>query len=607
LSDRNAVVFVVVGVVAPTKRSADRAPGVGPGGGLRMHATTPGNDSCFAVDDAACDEERDHDLPLGQRASHLRDDGVWLRGPRGAYLVQVDDDGWVVTKEGEDDARFFPGTQAGVALLSAEVVAADVAMPPELARRSCTTARMRKLLERLLRDRAMRAGLPIKAIFAARGARWGSPIVWTRAFREQRGLVDDLLSHRPFAFVLAHERELVGPGAANLRDALVVSDASGLLQLVHTGYRPTWDAASVGVVRRPRPAALGGPVSTKDAERAAAGQTTVDAKNDAFAARVKALVRWRDLLARGGRASRAHNLMIDRYGAVLEPGELATLSRVPLACPPRSRVHVALFFAVAAEGHHEIHAPLLELVQRASVADINTALRRHGGAPAAGAPPDDSVLVDDGAPPEHVVRACRASFQQLARLLVGRTVVRGLSLPAFIEHVLAQRAEERTALVCFNPTAGGNTWFGGIVDPIRGDFRAQLGDREAQLPPPPIPLPEDPRVRFLATVGDVLREADQMEHCVGSHLPRAACGRVWLFHVEHEGEHATVEVDDAGAITECNGPRNRGNGAVDVALELLEAWAEPLRQGQPRGRLWCVRPARPRRFDLEPLELEDPF
>ena len=78
---------------------------------------------------------------------------------------------------------------------------------------------------------------------------------------------------------------------------------------------------------------------------------------------------------------------------------------------------------------------------------------------------------------------------------------------------------------------------------------------------PPIPLPSDSAIRHLGTVEDIVDEGQRMGHCVASYVPEAIAGRCYLFHVEHEGDAATVMVQWDGAITEAAGPRNRRNEA----------------------------------------------
>lgn len=165
-------------------------------------------DTNIAADDR--DEDDVSKRPLLERASHLHPDDVWLRGPRGGFLVRVVDDGWVVTSvpdrganaplcavddhnrddhdddhddgHAERDGRFVPASQPAHAQLAASLVDAYVALPPGVtqARRATTTATMRQLLERLLRERARRAGAPVDDIVAALATTTGNPLVWTQ-------------------------------------------------------------------------------------------------------------------------------------------------------------------------------------------------------------------------------------------------------------------------------------------------------------------------------------------------------------------------------------------------------------------------------------------
>jgi hypothetical protein len=288
--------------------------------------------------------------------------------------------------------------------------------------------------------------------------------------------------------------------------------------------------------------------------------------------RVKALAQWRDRLACGGRASRALNVLLDRFGATLSTGQLAQLPHVRLVCPPHSSLQVELLLAIAREGDARANAALLELVQRATATEVRDALALVRIGPAAQREHRQQLIDVDGEPPIALVQAASFAFHRLAELLVGRRPVPGMSLPAFTQHAYRERAAEHDA----------------VRDRLRavGDARTSTttqaplqGPAQGHLPLPPIPLPVDPRVRFLATVDDVHAEATLMQHCVLTHLPRAMLGRVWLFHVEDDGQHATVEVDDCGRVVECNGPRNRHHDAVDVARELLHRWAAPLRSG----------------------------
>jgi PcfJ-like protein len=90
---------------------------------------------------------------------------------------------------------------------------------------------------------------------------------------------------------------------------------------------------------------------------------------------------------------------------------------------------------------------------------------------------------------------------------------------------------------------------------------------------PPIALPGVAGVRFLDTVGAVCAEAEQMRHCVASYVDLAMTGNCFLFHVDHEGEEATVEVGCEGRVRQAQGPRNLRNKAARWGKRVLNRWA----------------------------------
>jgi len=100
---------------------------------------------------------------------------------------------------------------------------------------------------------------------------------------------------------------------------------------------------------------------------------------------------------------------------------------------------------------------------------------------------------------------------------------------------------------------------------------AELG-AETKALMPPIPLPETPGVTFLDTVGAICQEGADMGHCVGSYASRAVKGVYFLFHVEHDGDRATIQVDYQGGVVQAHGPRNQSNGAARWGRRVLRQW-----------------------------------
>ena len=81
---------------------------------------------------------------------------------------------------------------------------------------------------------------------------------------------------------------------------------------------------------------------------------------------------------------------------------------------------------------------------------------------------------------------------------------------------------------------------------------------------------------------DIVDEGQRMGHCVASYVPEAIAGRCYLFHVDHEGDAATVMVQWDGAITEAAGPRNRRNEALPWGVGQLRQWARWLQLAETR-------------------------
>jgi hypothetical protein len=96
---------------------------------------------------------------------------------------------------------------------------------------------------------------------------------------------------------------------------------------------------------------------------------------------------------------------------------------------------------------------------------------------------------------------------------------------------------------------------------------------------PPIEVPADERLRFLATVADVCEEGTLMENCVASYAQRAVRGDCYLFHASHNGEEATVHLDRAGKVVQAAGPRNQRNAAATWGSRVLGRWGREFPAG----------------------------
>ena len=118
----------------------------------------------------------------------------------------------------------------------------------------------------------------------------------------------------------------------------------------------------------------------------------------------------------------------------------------------------------------------------------------------------------------------------------------------------------------------------------RDCWREQAEEATRDLPDdalvavPPIPLPQVDGIRFLSTVGDLRNESAVMQHCIRHYSKPAGDGACYLFHVEHEGDQASVEVSPFGFVAQSQGPRNSQNRATEWGRKVLGGWAKGMRE-----------------------------
>ena len=94
---------------------------------------------------------------------------------------------------------------------------------------------------------------------------------------------------------------------------------------------------------------------------------------------------------------------------------------------------------------------------------------------------------------------------------------------------------------------------------------------------PSIPLPENTSIKFLDTYQSVINEGKIMEHCIAQYAERAVRGYSYLFHVDYEGEMASVEVDPVGYVQQSYGKRDCSNKASEYGRKELNRWARKLK------------------------------
>lgn len=93
---------------------------------------------------------------------------------------------------------------------------------------------------------------------------------------------------------------------------------------------------------------------------------------------------------------------------------------------------------------------------------------------------------------------------------------------------------------------------------------------------PPIPFPEDENIKFLDSYKAVYDEGELMGHCIAQYAQNAVKGYCYLFHIDYNGEMASVEVSPNGYISQSYGPKDTKNKASEYGKTELGKWAKKL-------------------------------
>ena len=98
---------------------------------------------------------------------------------------------------------------------------------------------------------------------------------------------------------------------------------------------------------------------------------------------------------------------------------------------------------------------------------------------------------------------------------------------------------------------------------------------------PPIELPKIPGITFLTNVSAICQEGARMHHCISSYSRQAVEGRCYLFHIEKDGEEASVMVTYNGEVSQSYGPMDCQNKASIWGARILRSWGKSLNNSQP--------------------------
>lgn len=235
--------------------------------------------------------------------------------------------------------------------------------------------------------------------------------------------------------------------------------------------------------------------------------------------------------------TRSANARHDRY--------LCSLADIDLVAPLASEAHLELlgeYLAVLPRKQQAAHRSRLALVQRATPQAI------------------DDVIVATAEVFRLDPKDRRKVFLRLAPYLVREDP----STPAMEFRALVVAILERVSSYLDEQRA------------LRAVRKAQqvktASGTTVALARPPIGVSFHPSVRFLGTAAEVVAEGRAMHHCIATRIPHAVRGYCYLFHVEHKGQRASVEVSRAGDVIEARGPCNEDNGAARFGIAMLHKW-----------------------------------
>lgn len=235
---------------------------------------------------------------------------------------------------------------------------------------------------------------------------------------------------------------------------------------------------------------------------------------------------WRDTLSPSAVSLKALNKTLDKLPRGLRIHQIYHLSRVHLQQPITNRLHLIAVLEGADHHHWALHEAVF---LRANEAAVKEAAAVFG------------YTLKVSSKVDHISRAIR-SILDYPNTYNGDLVG------------LARRSHEWHNQAHITPAR----------PPLRFDQVLPLLDLD-------YPYLEEEGITPLRTVGDVVSEGEIMHHCVGSYAGVASEGQSFLFHVEHNGEWATIELAPDGWIRQAQGPRNMFNSACKWGTEILQA------------------------------------
>jgi hypothetical protein len=250
---------------------------------------------------------------------------------------------------------------------------------------------------------------------------------------------------------------------------------------------------------------------------------------------IESLLDWRNLSAYNGKAYKAHNLSIDNWPGGLPSHTTGWLSQVKLDEPVTKRLQaIAIAALLSNHAGNSMPTHLLTNVDhiRKAIAihdrynHVSTNIRKYGECLGALTWVFDVPFREKETRHIHKLAEDSRDYHQDLR-----------QQDLLADEIAIKRRLQKIALWTNTPY-----------------------DEDVHLPQlDSMPIRKGVIIEPIAVNSRLQVEQLNMGHCVGTYLSKCLSGRSFIFHVEHEDEQATIEVDAEGHVMQVHGPRNQDN------------------------------------------------
>lgn len=238
---------------------------------------------------------------------------------------------------------------------------------------------------------------------------------------------------------------------------------------------------------------------------------------------------WRDTIAHGGKSFKALNKTLDALPTNISFHQIERLVHIPFDRPITNRLHLVFLMGVANHHNFTLH---IRTVLNSNETEIKQALEAIGY-------------------PNITSRSRTNWIESGARTILDYPCAYGGNLAGLAR--LSQR------------------WHREMERRNPYDMPFDENYQDAELPKPEVDLEAlaEKGVHFLGSVSALYEEGQVMKHCIPSYATKALRGACYLFHVEYEGETASIEVAPSGEIVQAKGERNSYNTACIYGESVL--------------------------------------